>query len=190
MGRRPLPPWPPPQKQPVSDDNDRLALRQPHHGGPRGACGGNSGLRGPGTPAFSPGAARTGSARRRDQIRRGGAPTELCGQAKFTPRLGFHWAGTAECGGHLARSELGAYEPPPPPGASRLLGVRAPERRQAARAPARDPHARRFAARPPEVAPCRRARRSRLGGRHLPRAGSSARAARSGPSALTHAHSR
>lgn len=101
MGRRPLPPWPPPQKQPVSDDDDRLALRQPHHGGPRGACGGNSGLRGPGTPAFSPGAARTGSARRRDQIRRAGAAPELCGQAKFTPLLGCRWAGTAECGGHL-----------------------------------------------------------------------------------------
>lgn len=182
MGRRPLPPWPPPQKQPVSDDDDRLALRQPHHGGPRGACGGNSGLRGPGTPAFSPGAARTGSARRRDQIRRAGAAPELCGQAKFTPLLGCRWAGTAECGGHLRT-----------PAAARRLaasGVRAPRRRQAARAPARDPHARRFAARPPEVAPCRRAGRSRLGGRHLPRAGSSARAARSGPSALTHAHSR
>lgn len=187
MGRRPLPPWPPPQKQPVSDDDDRLALRRPHHGGPAGPV---EAAPGAGHPAFSPGAPRTGSARRSDQIRRGGAPPELCGQAEFTPRRGFRWAGTAECGGHLARSELGAYEPPPLPGASRLLGVRAPERRQAARAPARGPHARRFAARPPEVAPCRRARRSRLGGRHLPRAGSSARAARSGPSALTHAHSR
>lgn len=64
--------------------------------------------------------------------------------AKFAPRLGFRWAWTAACGGLLARSELRAYRPPPPPpGASLLLGargaVRAPERRQAARAPARAP---------------------------------------------------
>lgn len=96
--------------------------------------------------------------------------------------------------GRFAMSELGAHEPQPPLCASqqsRSARAGASSREEAGGTPGpRSPHARRLAAGSPEVAPCRRVRRSRLGGHHLPRAGSSARAARSGPSALTHARSR
>lgn len=124
-------------------DVEQLVLRRLRHRGPRGAGGGNSGSGDLWHPASlfrlpAPGV-RGGETRSAGEEPR----SRFVAMVKFSPRLGFRWAWTAEGGGRLARSELRACRPPPPPRASLLLGargaVRAPEQRQAARAPARAP---------------------------------------------------
>lgn len=137
MGRRPLPPRTPPLEQ-SPFEVDRLVLgRQGHRGAPRGED--NSGSGGSGHPGCLPRL----SARRRDPISRGGALPEIRGHGQVRPSPGFRGAWTAECGGHLARSEPSAQESRPPLCASPLLGTlgaaRAPEPRRAARAWDRDP---------------------------------------------------
>lgn len=118
-------------------------------------------------------------------------PSGLVATAKFIPRRA--WTAGSR-GGGLVRAQcprsLHRFHPPAPPHpalpearaqglSGRQLGPRGP-----------------CCPRPASRGPTSRSRplsargRLRRGRRHLPRAGSSARAARSGPSALTHARSR